>query len=53
MRPVASVLDPAYTFTVPAGQTAAGTADIMSHTLETYFSRCETGYLQDRMAEAI
>lgn len=40
MRPVASVLDPAYTFTVPANQTAAGTADIMSHTLETYFSRC-------------
>lgn len=53
MRPVASVLDPAYTFTVPANQTAAGTADIMSHTLETYFSRCQTGYLQDRMAEAI
>ena len=39
MRPVASVLDPTYTFTVPANQTAAGTADIMSHTLETYFSR--------------
>ncbi len=36
MNPVVSVCDPTYTFTVPANQTAAGAADIMSHTLEQY-----------------
>ena len=33
-------------------QTAAGTADIMSHIMEAYFSNIE-GYLQDRMAEGL
>ena len=32
--PKASVLDPEYTYTVPAKHTAAGTADIISHTFE-------------------
>ncbi|MEL5897191.1 iron-containing alcohol dehydrogenase, partial [Clostridium sporogenes] len=31
MAPKFSILDPEYTFTVPKNQTAAGTADIMSH----------------------
>lgn len=35
--PVASILDPSYTCTVPAKHTAAGSADIMSHTFEQYF----------------
>lgn len=52
-RPKASVLDPTYTFTVPANQTAAGTADIMSHTMETYFNRTQGTYFQDRVAESI
>nr|WP_305728035.1 hypothetical protein [Treponema phagedenis] len=30
-------MDPSYTFSVSAAQTAAGTADIMSHTFENYF----------------
>ncbi|MDO5532782.1 iron-containing alcohol dehydrogenase [Sutterella sp.] len=34
--PVASILDPTYTQTVPAWHTAAGAADIMSHTFEQY-----------------
>ena len=51
--PVCSILDPTYTFSVPAAQTAAGTADIMSHTLENYFSRVDGAYLQDRFAESI
>jgi len=51
-RPVASILDPTYTETVNAYHTAAGTADIMSHTFEAYFSR-NIGYMQDRMAEGI
>lgn len=53
IRPAASVLDPTFTFSVPREQTAAGTADIMSHILENYFSRCTSGYVQDAMAEGL
>lgn len=53
MVPKFSVLDPTYTFTVPSSQTAAGTADIMSHILESYFSSTKEAFLQDRMAEAL
>lgn len=52
VRPAASILDPSYTQTVSAYQTAAGTADMMSHIFEVYFSNVE-GYMQDRMAEAL
>jgi butanol dehydrogenase len=52
MKPRFSILDPAYTFTVPSHQTAAGVADIMSHVFEQYFSYPEA-YLQDRMSEAV
>lgn len=51
--PKISVLDPTYTFSVPKKHTAAGTADILSHTFENYFTNIEGGYLQARMAEAI
>lgn len=53
MRPKASVLDPTYTYSVNAYHTAAGTADIISHTLENYFSVHKDFYLLDSMAEAI
>lgn len=53
LRPVFSILDPTYTFTVPRIQTAAGTADIMSHILESYFCRDTGAYMQDRLAEAL
>lgn len=52
MRPKASIMDPTYTETVNAWHTASGTADIMSHILESYFSNTE-GYMQDRMAEGL
>ena len=52
MRPKASILDPSYTCSVSAYQTAAGTADIMSHIFECYFSNVQ-GYMQDRMAEGL
>ena len=51
--PAVSILDPTYTYSLPASQTAAGTADIMSHTFENYFSPIETSYLADSLAEAI
>ncbi len=53
MAPKFSILDPEYTFSVPANQTAAGTADIMSHTFESYFTNTKETFLQNRMAEAI
>jgi alcohol dehydrogenase YqhD (iron-dependent ADH family) len=53
MAPKFSILDPTYTYTVPANQTAAGTADIMSHIFESYFEKTKEAYLQNRMAEAL
>lgn len=53
MAPKFSILDPTYTFTVPKYQTAAGVADIMSHTFENYFTLKNGAYLQDRLAEAV
>lgn len=53
MFPKFSILDPTYTYSVPQNQTAAGTADIMSHTFENYFSSEKGAYLQSRMAEGI
>lgn len=51
--PRAAVLDPTYLFTLPAKQTAAGTADIMSHVLEQYFQPVDTAYLTDCFSESI
>jgi alcohol dehydrogenase YqhD (iron-dependent ADH family) len=53
MAPKFSILDPTYTYSVPANQTAAGTADIMSHIFEAYFEKTKEAYLQNRMAEAL
>lgn len=52
MRPKASILDPSYTCSVNTYQSAAGTADIMSHIFECYFSNVQ-GFMQNRMAEAL
>lgn len=53
MKPKVSILDPEYTYSVPVNQTAAGTADIMSHIFENYFSKTDGAFIQDRMAEAL
>jgi len=53
LRPKFSILDPAYTFTVPGEQTAAGVVDIFSHILEQYFSLVKGSFVQDRLAEAL
>lgn len=52
MLPKVSFMDPTYTESVNAWQTACGAADIMSHTLENYFSN-RRAFLQERLAEAI
>ncbi len=51
--PKFSILDPTYTYTVPANQTAAGTADMMSHVFESYFTLNDGAYLINRLAEGI
>lgn len=50
--PVASICDPTYTFSVPASQTAAGAADIMSHTFESYIVN-QGNTLTDGICEAM
>ena len=51
--PKFAIMNPEFTYTVPKYHTAAGTADIMSHTMENYFSVDDSAYLQDRFAEGI
>lgn len=53
LKPVFSILDPEYTYTVPRKHTVAGVADIMSHTLENYFAPNKGAFIQARMAEAV
>lgn len=51
--PRASILDPTVLYTLPAKQTAAGTADILSHLFEQYFQKEEGAYVSDRFAEGL
>ena len=51
--PKAAFCDPTYTFSVPAFQTASGTADIVSHVLETYFRDPDGAFMAARSAEAV
>ena len=48
-----SILDATSTDPVPASQTAAGTADVMSHAFEDYFTLNDRAFLANRMAEAV
>lgn len=50
--PKVSILDPEYTFTVPAKQTVAGSIDILSHLMEQYFVPAST-YMSDLLVEAV
>lgn len=52
LRPKFAILDPSYTYTLPAFQTAAGSADIMAHVFEQYFSKSKA-FMIDRIAESI
>lgn len=53
IKPVMSILDPQNTYSVSKKQTAAGTADIMSHTFENYFTNVKGAYLQSSLCEAV
>lgn len=53
VKPVCSILDPEYTFTVSPWQTASGTADIMSHIFEVYFSNAKGALVTDGISETL
>jgi alcohol dehydrogenase YqhD (iron-dependent ADH family) len=50
--PVFSIMNPELTFTLPDYQTACGTADIMAHIMERYFTPTRHVDLTDRLCEA-
>ena len=52
LYPTLSVCDPTYLFTLPPRQTAAGTADIISHIMEQYFQPNDGAFITDRLSEA-
>lgn len=51
--PKVSILDPTYTYTVSKYQTAAGSADILSHLMEQYFDKTPGTEIQDHLAEGL
>ncbi|MHC5228228.1 iron-containing alcohol dehydrogenase [Enterococcus sp. LJL99] len=53
MVPKVSFLDPQNTFTVPKNQTAAGSADILSHLFENYFKPTVGTDVQDFVSEGL
>jgi butanol dehydrogenase len=53
MKPRVSILDPEYTYSVSKKQTAAGTADIMSHIFENYFTNAQGAFIQARFSESL
>ena len=48
-----AILNPELTYSVSKYQTACGIVDIMSHTMERYFTVCEPTPLTDSIAESI
>jgi alcohol dehydrogenase YqhD (iron-dependent ADH family) len=52
LYPKHSFLDPGFTLSVPADQTAYGIADLVAHTLEAYFGQGDAS-LSDRFAYSI
>ena len=53
MKPKMSIMDPEYTYSVSKKQTAAGTADIISHIFENYFTNVSNADVQARFAEGL
>ena len=53
IRPKFAVLDPRFTCSLPAYQTASGAVDMMAHILERYFTNTPDVALTDRLCEAL
>ncbi len=52
LRPVWSLLDPEWTYSLNPYLTAAGAADALAHCLERYFTNTQGVYLTDRLIES-
>ena len=52
-RPVFAVMNPRYTCSLPAYQTASGATDMLSHIMERYFSPTEHVDVTDRLCEGL
>ena len=52
-RPIFSIMNPEFTCTLPAYQTACGATDIMAHILERYFTNTKDVEITDRFCEAV
>lgn len=53
LRPKFSILNPEYTCSLPAYQTACGITDIMIHVCERYFTNTRDVEITDRLCEAV
>ena len=53
VQPVFAILDPVYTYTLPARQVANGVVDAFVHTVEQYVTYPVNAKIQDRFAEGI
>ena len=52
-NPKFALMDPEYTYSVPKMQTASGGFDILSHIMETYFSKPDEDNISDDISEAL
>lgn len=53
IRPVFAIMNPEITFSLPIYQTACGIVDMLSHTMERYFSTSQNVELTDRLGEGL
>lgn len=52
LRPVFSILNPVFCFTLPKEQLGYGVCDMMAHIFERYFTNTENTELSDKLCEA-
>ena len=53
LRPAFSVLNPEFTFTLPAYQTACGATDMFAHVVERYFTPTRNVTVSDELCEGL
>ena len=53
LRPVFSVLNPEFTYTLPAYQTSCGAVDMFAHVVERYFTPSKNVEISDELCEGV
>lgn len=53
LRPVFSILNPEFCFTLPKNQIAAGASDMMAHIMERYFTQTKNTEVSDGLCESV